>query len=237
MIPLSDANPARSVPGVNLLLILANISVFVYQHYCAPAGPEALLGRLGFIPYELFHGVDIGPRNLVPAPLTVVTAMFMHGGWLHLLGNMLYLWIFGDNIEDRLGHLRYLVFYTICGLTAAGVHGLVNINSRVPTIGASGAIAGILGAYLLLFPGAKINTLFIIVIFIRIIKVPAFILLGYWILIQILSGFAEYGTPAEGGIAWFAHSGGFICGLVLIILMRRRKGWRRRRTAAPSRSS
>jgi membrane associated rhomboid family serine protease len=228
MIPLTDENPTDTIPIVNIFLIITNISVFIYQNYFVPGGAHPLFLKLGFIPYELSHLVDINPKNLVPFPLTIFTAMFMHGGWLHLLSNMLYLWIFGDNIEDILGHVKYLIFYIVCGIAATLVHGYINIDSQIPTIGASGAIAGILGAYMLLYPRARIKTLLIIFIFIKIVYIPAIIILGYWILIQVISGFAEYGLRTGSGIAWFAHIGGFIAGMALIAIIKKRKGRRYR---------
>jgi len=222
MIPLRAENPSRSVPFVNITLILANISVFIYQNFVVPGGAEPLFSRLGCIPYEFTHFVDINPPALVPVPLTILTAMFMHGGWIHLLSNMLYLWIFGDNIEDTLGHLKYLSFYVLCGVIASLFHIFTNLNSQVPSLGASGAIAGVMGAYMLLFPKARIKTLLILVIFIRVVRIPAIIMLGYWILIQILSGFAEFGSRTGSGIAWFAHIGGFIAGFILITIIKKR---------------
>ncbi len=222
MIPLKDENPSNTVPVINVLLIVTNILVFIYMNYAAPLSTRSIIFKLGFIPYELFHFVDVNPKNLVPIPLTIFSAMFMHGGWLHLLSNMLYLWIFGDNIEDKLGHIRYLIFYIMCGITATLVHGFININSRIPTLGASGAIAGVLGAYMFLFPKARIKTFIFLGIFFQIIHIPAVIILGYWILIQILSVYAEYGSKTGAGIAWFAHIGGFIAGLVLIVVMKKR---------------
>jgi len=226
MIPLKDENPSDTIPIVNIFLIITNISVFIYQNYFVPGGAQPLFLQLGFIPYELSHFVDINPKNLVPVPLTIFTAMFMHGGWLHLLSNMLYLWIFGDNIEDILGHVKYLVFYIFCGIAATLVHGFINIDSQIPTIGASGAIAGILGAYMFLFPRARIKTLVIIFFFVKIVYIPAIIMLGFWILIQAISGFVEYGLRTGSGIAWFAHIGGFITGLALIAILKKRKGRR-----------
>lgn len=222
MIPLNDENPSNTVPVINILLIVTNISVFIYMNYFAPLATRSIIAKLGFIPYELSHFVDVNPTNLVPIPLTIFTAMFMHGGWLHLLSNMLYLWIFGDNIEDKLGHIKYLIFYIMCGITATLVHGFININSRIPTLGASGAIAGVLGAYMFLFPKTRIKTLLFLGIFFQIIRIPAVIILGYWILIQILSAYAEYGSKTGAGIAWFAHIGGFVAGLVLIVVMKKR---------------
>jgi membrane associated rhomboid family serine protease len=221
MIPLRDENPSRTVSLVNITLILANVSVFIYQNFFISGGAAPLLLRLGCIPYEFTHFVDISPPALVPVPLTIITAMFMHGGWVHLLGNMLFLWIFGDNIEDKLGHFRYLSFYLLCGLIASLSHILTNISSQVPSIGASGAIAGVMGAYMVLFPRARIRTLLILGIFIQIVRIPAIVMLGYWILIQVLSGFAEFGSRTGGGIAWFAHIGGFIAGFFLIMVMKK----------------
>jgi len=224
MIPLKNENPSRTIPFINILLIMANIFIFGWQLYSLIQESTPLYLRLGFIPYEFSHFKDIAPHNLVPFPLTIFTAMFLHGGWLHLLGNMLYLWIFGDNVEDRLGHVRYLLFYLLCGISATLLHGFMDLGSHVPVIGASGAIAGVLGAYMVLFPTARIKTLVILFVFIRLIRIPAVILLGYWILIQVLSAMAEYGKISGGGIAWFAHIGGFAAGLVLVMAMRKRRG-------------
>ena len=221
MIPLRDENPSSTVPFVNTALILVNISVFIHQNFLLPGGAEPLFSRLGCIPYEFTHFVDINPPALVPIPLTILTAMFMHGGWIHLLSNMLYLWIFGDNIEDTLGHFKYLIFYIVCGAAASLFHIFTNLNSQIPTIGASGAIAGVMGAYMFLFPRARIRTLLILVIFIQVVRIPAIIMLGYWILIQVLSGFAEFGSGTGSGIAWFAHIGGFIAGFFLIVVMKK----------------
>jgi len=223
MIPLKDENPSSTFPVVNIILIIANISIFIYLNYFVPGETNQFFLKLGFIPFELTHFKDIGPKNLVPVPLTIFTAMFIHGGWIHLLSNMLYLWIFGDNVEDLLGHVKYLFFYLVCGIAATGVHFFVNTSSKVPTVGASGAIAGVLGAYLFLFPKARVKTLLILFIFIHIISIPAIIVLGLWIVMQILSAYIEYGSKTGGGIAWFAHIGGFAAGLVLIVLMKKRK--------------
>lgn len=222
MIPLKDENPSGTIPFVNIFLIVTSSFAFVYQMYFATWDTQDLFLKLGFIPYEVSHFEDLSPENLVPIPLTIFTSMFIHGGWLHLISNMLYLWIFGDNVEDKLGHAKYLFFYLTCGIVAALVHGFTDIDSIVPSIGASGAIAGVLGAYLYLFPRARINTLFIIFVFARIIKLPALVVLGLWIIAQVISGFAEYGSQSNAGIAWFAHIGGFASGLILIVLMKKR---------------
>ncbi len=218
MIPLKDHNPTRRVPLVNLLLIAANLAVFGYQYFYLPQGPAFLINSMGFIPREAISLTDGPPLSPVPLPLTLFTAMFIHGGWLHLLGNMLYLWIFGDNVEDRLGHGRYLFFYFGCGMIAALVHAFLFAESRVPCVGASGAIAGVLAAYLLFYPKAKVSTLFVFFIFIRIVRLPAVVLLGIWILLQVASGMTELSARA-GGVAWFAHIGGFGGGLLLALLL------------------
>ncbi len=223
MIPLKDQNPSKSIPFVNIALILINISIFLYQYFFYSEGPELMFLRLGFLPYEFTHMVDISPENLIPVPLTMFSAMFMHAGWLHLLSNMLYLWIFGDNVEDILGHRRYLFFYLFCGIAATLIHGFMNVNSKIPTVGASGAIAGVLGAYICLFPKARVQTLIIIIIFFRIVRIPSVVLLGYWILIQVVSGMAEMEAHTGGGVAWFAHIGGFFTGLVLIMGMKKKR--------------
>lgn len=223
MIPLKDENPSRSIPVVNLLLILINGLVFVYPHIFRPGLADAVYLKLGFIPYEFFHLENIGPQNLIPSALTPITSMFLHGGWIHLLGNMLYLWIFGDNVEDVLGHGRYLFFYLLCGATATLVHGFLHMESKVPTIGASGAIAGVMGAYLYLFPGARVRTLIILFVIIRVVRIPAIILLGFWILIQTYSGLSEFKIGSGTGIAWFAHIGGFVSGFLLILMMKKKR--------------
>lgn len=219
MIPLKDHNPSTRIPYVNLILIAVNLGVFVYQFFYMSKGPAHLINTLGVIPHELFNLGDIGPPTPIPAPLTLFSAMFIHGGWLHLLGNMLYLWVFGDNVEDRLGHGRYLVFYLSGGIIAAVVHAFIFAESPVPCVGASGAIASVLAAYLVFYPKARISTLFIIFIFIRIVRVPAVVLLGLWIALQVASGITELSDKA-GGVAWFAHIGGFAAGLVLSFMMR-----------------
>ena len=219
MIPLKDHNPTRRIPFVNLLLIAVNLSVFAYQFFFLPKGPAYLIHALGVIPYDLFDSPAAGAQSLLPAPLTLISAMFIHGGWLHLSGNMLYLWIFGDNVEDRLGHNRYLVFYLACGMIAALVHATVFAQSKVPCVGASGAISGVLAAYLLFFPKARVSTLFVIFIFIRIVRLPAAVLLGVWIGLQIIGGM-EALTAAAGGVAWFAHIGGVAAGVLLGLILR-----------------
>jgi membrane associated rhomboid family serine protease len=219
MIPLKDDNPTRRIPFINLLLIAANLALFGYQYFYLPQGPAYLINTLGFIPSETFSFTDRPPLTNVPLPLTLVTSTFIHGGWLHLLGNMLYLFIFGDNVEDRLGHGRYLVFYVASGTAAGLVHGILFAQSNVPCVGASGAIAGVLAAYMFFYPKAKVSTLFIIFVFFRIVRLPAVVVLGLWIVLQIVSGMTELSSQA-GGVAWFAHIGGFAAGAILALLLK-----------------
>jgi membrane associated rhomboid family serine protease len=218
MLPLKDTVPARSFPVVNWLLIAANIVLFFVELSLGPDA-EALTAALGVVPARLLANPTLGQLA------TLVTSMFLHGGWLHLLGNMLALYIFGDNIEDRLGHGSYLIFYLVCGLAAGLTHVLFNSNSPVPSIGASGAISGVLGAYFLLFPTARVITLIPLFILPWIVEIPALVYLGFWFLSQLLNGTLEIvvGAQAYGGVAWWAHAGGFIAGLVLVGLFARRQ--------------
>lgn len=224
-IPLKDDNPTSRVPYVTLTLIALNVVVFFYQLF-SPEGLQYFVYKLGAIPYEITHFKTLPlmlmetrePLARIFPPLTLVVSMFMHGGIFHLAFNMLYLWIFGNNIEDFLGHAWFVVFYLLSGLGASLTHILFNPNSQVPMIGASGAIAGVLGAYLILFPQAHILTLVFLFFFVRIIAIPAAFVLGLWILLQVLN------VGAGGGVAWFAHIGGFLVGIALIkIFTKRRK--------------
>jgi len=217
MIPLKDDNPTRIVPFVTLALIAANVAVFVWELLHPPAAREQVIRSLAVIPSEfarLGHG-----GGLIYNGMTLLTAMFLHGSILHLAGNMLYLWIFGNNVEDMMGHARFLLFYLLCGLTGSFVQIAAAPLSRVPMIGASGAIAGVLGAYLVLFPTARVLTLIFVFVFARVVRIPALIVLGFWFLLQLLSA----GGMTAGGVAWFAHIGGFAAGLALIVPFRRRR--------------
>jgi membrane associated rhomboid family serine protease len=206
-------------------IILANVLIFFHQLSMDPGENQRFVFQWGAIPYQIIHGewlYDLSPR--IPIRLTIFSSMFLHGGVLHLFGNMLYLWIFGNNIEDTLGPFRFLVFYLLCGLTAAMTQVLSVPNSTVPMIGASGAVAGILGAYLLLFPHARVLTLMFIFFFIRLIRLPAMIVLGFWFFIQLLSVSAR----VESNVAFFAHIGGFVTGLILVKAFRPGRSRRRR---------
>ncbi len=223
MIPYKDDNPATIFPSVTIGIIILNVLVFLLQ-ITAQSGMEHITYSYGAIPHNLLS-FDVN-QPLHPV-FTVFSSMFMHGGLLHIGGNMLYLWIFGNNIEDKLGHVRFLVFYLVCGIVAAYSYALTNPDSTVPMIGASGAIAGILGAYVLLFPKANVHTLIFLGFFITTIKVPALIVIGFWAIIQIINGLVSTGLRETGGVAWFAHVGGFLIGLVTIKLWlpRRMKQW------------
>ena len=222
MFPISDDNPRRYLtPYVNWSIIALCVVVFLWQLSLGTSGGEHAVLSLGMIPARLFGYGDL-PANLVvvPAWATIFTSMFMHGGFLHLGGNMLYLWIFGDNIEDSMGHVRYVVFYLACGVAAALAQGFVDPTSEVPMVGASGAISGVLGAYILLHPGATVRVFLFLGFFVTITHVPALIVLGIWFLLQLFS--ATSATAGEPGVAFWAHIGGFIAGLALITVFKRR---------------
>ncbi|MBI5588388.1 MAG: rhomboid family intramembrane serine protease [Deltaproteobacteria bacterium] len=217
MIPLKDDVPSYTFPYVTISIIIINIVVFIYQMTLGTSGTENFIYRTAAIPYEITHLVDIKPRSVVPPPFTLFTAMFVHGGLLHLAGNMLFLWIFGDNVEDTLGHFRFVLFYLASGVIASLAHIAMEPSSTLPMIGASGAIAGVLGAYFILFPRAKILTLVFLLFFVTVARIPAVVFLGIWFLFQLLS------SGSGGGIAWYAHIGGFVAGAVAIIILRPKK--------------
>ena len=216
MIPLRDINPRRTTPVVNVILIVVNVLMFFWEISLGPH-IEQVLFYAAFIPSRFWAY----PTLIIPNGFSILISMFLHGGWLHLGGNMLYLWIFGDNIEDRLGHFRYFVFYLACGFAATLTHAFFNAGSDVPSIGASGAIAGVLGAYLLLFPRARVTTLIPIFVFVIIRDIPAVVVLGLWFVLQLFVGVESLGGRGGslGGVAYFAHIGGFAAGIVLVILM------------------
>jgi membrane associated rhomboid family serine protease len=216
LLPLADHNPRQTTPVVNIILVAVNVMVFLWEISLGPQIEPVLL-NVAFVPARFWYL----PDSLLPNIVTMFVSMFLHGGWLHLGGNMLYLWIFGDNIEDRLGHGKYLFFYLTCGLLATLTHALMSPESRLPSIGASGAIAGVLGAYVVLFPKQRVTTLIPIVFFVIVREIPAVFLLGFWIVIQLFFGAASMSgdVHSAGGIAYFAHIGGFIAGMLLIVLM------------------
>ena len=221
MLPLHDDQPTRIRPMVTVGLIVVCSVVFLWQLSLSEAGFERAIFSLGMIPSVLIGPLALPPEaKLVPNALTVLSSMFLHGGWLHLLGNMLYLWIFGNNVEDSMGHLRFLIFYLVCGAVAALLQAYSAPMSNIPMIGASGAVAGTLGAYLLLHPRARILTFVFLGIFWTFIRLPAVIVLGGWIVIQIVNAIGV--QPGTGGVAWLAHVGGFLSGVMLIGVFKRR---------------
>jgi membrane associated rhomboid family serine protease len=219
LIPYKDDNPSRRFPFFTLLIIALNISVFLLE-VLSGTNPEKIVRAYGAIPHNIITFQSDQPISPV---FTLFTSMFMHGGLLHLGGNMLYFWIFGNNIEDRLGHLRFILFYLFCGLVSAYAHALSAPDSNIPMIGASGAVSGILGSYILLFPRAGVHTIVFLGFFIQIVKVPALIVIGFWAIIQIVNGLVSHGMLQQGGVAWFAHVGGFLAGLLTIKLWQPRR--------------
>jgi membrane associated rhomboid family serine protease len=225
MIPLRDENPSQSTPFVTWFLVAANVVAFLVELRFG-SDLSAFLYDWALIPARLTMAVQYGNESVLGPGLTVLTSMFLHGGWLHLLGNMWYLWIFGDNVEDRLGHVRFLLFYLAAGVIAALLHWFTNEASRAPTLGASGAIAGVLGAYLVAFPRARVVTLLPFFPFIRIVALPAVLVLGLWFVFQFFSGALTlaYGGSTGGGIAWWAHIGGFAFGVLTMGVVRAIRG-------------
>jgi membrane associated rhomboid family serine protease len=214
VLPIGDINPTRRWPIVTFVLILVNVAVFLYALSQGGRGFNVITAAYGAIPVELLTGRDLPPRILWPVHVTLLTSMFLHGGIGHIIGNMLYLWIFGDNVEDALGHVRFLLFYLICGLIASFSHIAFNLGSSVPAVGASGAISGVLGAYLLLHPQGKVRVFVWLLVIIRVVHVPAWIMLTLWFVLQ--AGQALGGE--QGNVAVWAHIGGFVAGLVLVRL-------------------
>ncbi len=209
MIPLRDVIPSRTTPYVTVTIIVVNALVFVFELRLPLTDRARFIEVYGIVPASV-------------ASLSLLTSMFLHGGWLHFLGNMLYLWIFGDNVEDRVGHGRFIVFYLTCGLAATLAQVVSNPTSVVPMVGASGAIAGVMGAYFVLFPRSRVLTLLPLIIFWELIEVPAILFLGFWFLLQLLSGVGSVGAGQDvSGIAFWAHIAGFATGAVAIFFFRR----------------
>jgi membrane associated rhomboid family serine protease len=221
MIPLRDENPSRLVPYVNYAVIALCVLVFLWQFALGPVRGQTAVYALGVIPAVLLGDTQL-PTDvaLIPPWLSVITSMFLHGGWLHLLGNMLYLWIFGDNVEDSMGHVRYVIFYVFCGVAAVLAQALPDPTSEVPMIGASGAISGVLGAYLLLFPNARIHVLIPLGIVMQSANVRAMWVLLFWFALQLVSSIFQGGQGA--GVAFRAHIGGFVAGMALVPLLKYR---------------
>jgi membrane associated rhomboid family serine protease len=215
-IPLKDNNPSRSYPVVNITLILVNVAVFLYQYTLPERDFKAFVLANSAIPARI-PAFFAGHLGFEAAFLPLFTSMFLHAGFLHIAGNMLFLWIFGDNVEDFFGHFTYLFFYLACGIGAGLLHIFFNLGSTLPALGASGAISGVMGAYMLLYPRERILTL----VFIFLVPIPAVFILGYWFLLQFLGGITALGGSASGGVAVWAHVGGFLLGMLLTALARR----------------
>jgi membrane associated rhomboid family serine protease len=226
MIPLRDDIPTRRFPILTALLIAANVVVYIYQLTLDRYAYTATVFKYAYIPVSYTHFAPLYPELAVPYGITVFSSMFMHGGFMHLAGNMLYLWIFGNNVEDYLGRIKFVIFYLVSGIAAVALFTVISPNSEVPLIGASGAIAGVLGAYLVLYPRARIQALIFLGFFIQTIRVPAAILLGFWFLMQLLYGLPDLmGGSQGGGVAWFAHVGGFAFGYLYFRLTGKRALW------------
>jgi len=242
MIPYKDDNPTRTFPMVTLLLIVLNSAPWIFFRLQGDLVYERAVFEFGMVPFEIFHHTNLSFQHFasqylhyygqvpgypaaIPPLLAIFTSMFMHGGLVHLAGNMLYLWIFGNNVEDYLGHIRFMIYYLVCGLGAAAAHLLFNAGSQVPTVGASGAISGILAAYLLLYPSARVHVLIPIFFFITTATIPAAVMIVFWFFFQVIATLA--GGAEGGGVAYWAHIGGFIIGLVWIFFRRIRRPPRR----------
>jgi membrane associated rhomboid family serine protease len=218
MFPLRDNQPSYSAPVITILIIIVNVLVFLFEISLDPYSRNHFISVYGLIPEHLYLS-------------SLFTSMFLHGGWMHIIGNMWFLWIFGDNVEDVMGHAKYLLFYLLCGVAAGVTHIFFNPQSSVPTVGASGAIAGIMGAYMIKFPRSRIVTLVFILFFITTVEVPAVLMLLYWFFIQFFSGVGEvgYSRVSQGGVAFFAHVGGFVAGMILVNMLATRRPYSRRR--------
>ena len=214
MIPFKDDNPTLRRPVFTVVLIVLNVLVFVFELGLGREAERFFL-EFGVIPREIWTAANLPTSQAVPVPITLFTSMFLHGGWMHLIGNMLYLWIFGNNIEDILGHFRFIVFYLGGGIVATLAQVLTHPSSVIPTIGASGAVSAVLGAYLIMYPRARVYTLVPIFFIIQVMVLPAYFVLGFWFVLQFFSGIISLGS-ALGGVAWFAHIGGFLFGIVVI---------------------
>jgi len=216
MIPLRDDNPTTIPPVVTIGLCAL---VFLWQQTLSQDAGTIAVYAYGVVPAVLFGNDSLPPGIArIPAELSIFTSMFMHGGWMHIIGNMLYLWIFGNNIEDTLGHVRFILFYLLCGVAAALAQSLINTHSEVPMIGASGAIAGVLGAYMVLFPRAHVLVLVPFGFFTQLLRLPALLVLGFWFVLQLFQG-GLMAPGKEGGVAYLAHVGGFVAGIILIFLL------------------
>ena len=220
MIPIRDRNPSGTFPYVTIGIIIVNIIIFLYE---LSLGSE--LGRLfmkfGVVPLKVSYYSQASDLTFINTFFPFISSMFLHGGFVHLIGNMWFLWIFGDNIEDKLGHFKFIAFYFLCGIIASSVHVFFNSQSNVPCVGASGAIAGVLGAYMVTFPRARVVTIVPLFVFIQVMELPAIVVLGFWFVIQFFNGAASITASTSGaGVAWWAHIGGFAAGVIILYIIR-----------------
>jgi membrane associated rhomboid family serine protease len=222
MIPLKDMTPRRSFPLMTLLLIAANAAVFIHQISLPPRAADAFIMTYALVPSKISMALAGRHYTLVQALVPLFTCMFLHGGWLHIIGNMWFLWIFGANVEDRLSALPFLLFYLVCGIGSGITQALFSWGSKIPSLGASGAISGVLGAYIICFPGSRILTLIPLLIIWFTMRIRAVIFIGLWFLVQFLSGLGSLGAVNSGGVAWWAHVGGFLMGMILALGLKRR---------------
>ncbi len=219
MIPIRDRNPSGTFPYVTIGIIVINVFIFLYE-LSLGSDLGAFLHQYGVVPIKIAHYNRSSDLTLIDTFFPFLSSSFLHAGFIHLIGNMWFLWIFGDNIEDKLGHIKYLCFYILCGAIASSVHVYFNSQSEIPCVGASGAIAAVLGAYMVTFPRARVTTVVPIFFFLQIIELPAVVVLGFWILIQFFSGAASStASTSDGGVAWWAHVGGFVSGIILFYTM------------------
>ncbi len=233
MIPIRDRNPSSTFPYVTIGIIIINILIFLYELSLESELGEFIM-KFGVVPLKVSYYSQVPDLTFISTFFPFISSMFLHGGFIHLIGNMWFLWIFGDNIEDKLGHFKYIAFYFICGIIASSVHVFFNSQSNIPCVGASGAIAGVLGAYMITFPRARVVTIVPLFIFIQVIELPAMVVLGFWFVIQFFNGATSITASTSGaGVAWWAHIGGFAAGVVILYTIRifsvRKPGRRRYR--------
>jgi hypothetical protein len=220
MIPIRDRNPSGTFPYVTIGIIVINVLIFLYE-LSLGSGLGEFIMRFGVVPLKVSYYSQASDLTFINTFFPFISSMFLHGGFIHLIGNMWFLWIFGDNIEDKLGHFRFIAFYLFCGIIASSVHVFFNIQSKVPCVGASGAIAGVLGAYMITFPRARVVTIVPLFVFIQVMELPAIVVLGFWFVIQFFNGAATITASTSGaGVAWWAHIGGFAAGVITLYIMR-----------------
>ncbi len=220
MIPIRDRNPSGTFPYVTIGIIVINVLIFLYE-LSLGSGLGEFIMKFGVVPLKVSYYSQASDLTFINTFFPFISSMFLHGGFIHLIGNMWFLWIFGDNIEDKLGHFRFIAFYLLCGIIASSVHVFFNIESKVPCVGASGAIAGVLGAYMITFPRARVVTIVPMFVFIQVMELPAIVVLGFWFVIQFFNGAASITASTSGaGVAWWAHIGGFAAGAIMLYIMR-----------------